>query len=277
MAQVDFTERSLKVMGKGNRQLVKYAPAWAFDALNAWLELRRSCLPAGQEDDHFLFNRIRRGNHITRDRITKHAIYFIATRLLREAGAGPTLVVSPLLALMRDQVAERVKVLRGLIEAAQAALTALDDEESALRQQAQQAIASIRAGFENMRLAAAADLAAATQRLNQEADAVAQRRKKALAEAEAERDTELAAAGVDPARVQKLTDEIASLAKSLDGISRNRHHVKAWREFQVGLLPALRSLCADDRDGAARRRGPPRARQRRHAAAPAIQVSGSGA
>jgi len=138
-----------------------------------------------------------------------------------------------------DQVAERVKVLRGLIEAAQAALTALDDEENALRQQAQQAIASIRAGFENMRLAATADLAAATQRLNQEADAVAQRRKNALAEAEAERDTELAAAGVDPARVQKLTEELSALAKSLDGISRNRHHVKAWREFQVGLLPAL--------------------------------------
>src|SRR5436305_14842436 len=35
----------------------------------------------------------------------KSAIYFIATRLLRDAGAGPTLVVSPLLALMRDQVA----------------------------------------------------------------------------------------------------------------------------------------------------------------------------
>jgi ATP-dependent DNA helicase RecQ len=35
----------------------------------------------------------------------KSAIYFISTRLLRDAGAGPTLVVSPLLALMRDQVA----------------------------------------------------------------------------------------------------------------------------------------------------------------------------
>jgi ATP-dependent DNA helicase RecQ len=34
----------------------------------------------------------------------KSAIYFIATRLLRDAGSGPTLVVSPLLALMRDQV-----------------------------------------------------------------------------------------------------------------------------------------------------------------------------
>lgn len=35
----------------------------------------------------------------------KSAIYFIAAKLLREAGGGPTLVVSPLLALMRDQVA----------------------------------------------------------------------------------------------------------------------------------------------------------------------------
>src|SRR5580693_1835573 len=35
----------------------------------------------------------------------KSAVYFVATRLLRDAGAGPTLVVSPLLALMRDQIA----------------------------------------------------------------------------------------------------------------------------------------------------------------------------
>ncbi|MFA9446710.1 ATP-dependent DNA helicase RecQ [Egicoccus sp. AB-alg6-2] len=35
----------------------------------------------------------------------KSAVYFIATRLLREQGAGPTLIVSPLLALMRDQLA----------------------------------------------------------------------------------------------------------------------------------------------------------------------------
>lgn len=35
----------------------------------------------------------------------KSAVYWIATRLLRRGGAGPTLVVSPLLALMRNQVA----------------------------------------------------------------------------------------------------------------------------------------------------------------------------
>ena len=35
----------------------------------------------------------------------KSAVYFVATSLLREAGAGPTLIVSPLLALMRNQIA----------------------------------------------------------------------------------------------------------------------------------------------------------------------------
>jgi ATP-dependent DNA helicase RecQ len=34
----------------------------------------------------------------------KSAVYFLATRLLRDRGAGPTLLVSPLLALMRNQV-----------------------------------------------------------------------------------------------------------------------------------------------------------------------------
>ena len=42
----------------------------------------------------------------------KSAVYFIATRLLRDRGLGPTLLVSPLLALMRNQIeaAERLGV-----------------------------------------------------------------------------------------------------------------------------------------------------------------------
>jgi ATP-dependent DNA helicase RecQ len=35
----------------------------------------------------------------------KSAVYFVATQLLRRRGAGPTVLVSPLLALMRDQIA----------------------------------------------------------------------------------------------------------------------------------------------------------------------------
>ena len=42
----------------------------------------------------------------------KSAVYFIATRMLRDRGLGPTLLVSPLLALMRNQIdaAERLGV-----------------------------------------------------------------------------------------------------------------------------------------------------------------------
>lgn len=42
----------------------------------------------------------------------KSFVYFIATKLMREAGAGPALLISPLLALMRNQItaAERIGV-----------------------------------------------------------------------------------------------------------------------------------------------------------------------
>lgn len=78
LAQINFDERSLRVIGKGNKELVKYAPDWAFAKLQAWLAFRREHLKEGEQDDSFLFNRIRRGSHITRERITKHAIYYIA-------------------------------------------------------------------------------------------------------------------------------------------------------------------------------------------------------
>ncbi|MFT4188656.1 MAG: DEAD/DEAH box helicase [Aeromicrobium sp.] len=52
----------------------------------------------------------------------KSAVYFIATALLRARGAGPTLLISPLLALMRDQVAaaERAGVRAVAINSANA-------------------------------------------------------------------------------------------------------------------------------------------------------------
>lgn len=78
LAQINFDQRSLRVIGKGNKELIKYAPDWAFAKLRAWLEFRREQLKEGEQDDTFLFNRIRRGSHITRERITKHAIYYIA-------------------------------------------------------------------------------------------------------------------------------------------------------------------------------------------------------
>ena len=41
---------------------------------------------------------------VQRTRWGKSAVYFVATALLRATGAGPTVIVSPLLSLMRNQV-----------------------------------------------------------------------------------------------------------------------------------------------------------------------------
>src|SRR5438552_392562 len=50
----------------------------------------------------------------------KSAVYFIATALLRARGSGPTVIVSPLLALMRNQIeaAERAGIRAGTINSA---------------------------------------------------------------------------------------------------------------------------------------------------------------
>ncbi len=47
---------------------------------------------------------------VARTGFGKSAVYFSATRMLRDRGWGPTVVVSPLLALMRDQVAAARKL-----------------------------------------------------------------------------------------------------------------------------------------------------------------------
>src|SRR5689334_18492636 len=61
--------------------------------------------PAQLEAIEAVVGRRQRTLVVQRTGFGKSAVYFIATKLLRDAGAGPTLVVSPLLALMRDQVA----------------------------------------------------------------------------------------------------------------------------------------------------------------------------
>ncbi|WP_051343440.1 RecQ family ATP-dependent DNA helicase [Pseudonocardia spinosispora] len=53
---------------------------------------------------HALVGERRRALVVQRTGWGKSAVYFVATSLLREAGAGPTVIVSPLLALMRNQI-----------------------------------------------------------------------------------------------------------------------------------------------------------------------------
>ena len=51
-----------------------------------------------------LVNRKERMLVVERTGWGKSMVYFLATRFLRKAGAGPTLIVSPLLALMNNQI-----------------------------------------------------------------------------------------------------------------------------------------------------------------------------
>src|SRR6267154_4451153 len=53
---------------------------------------------------HALVVERRRALVVQRTGWGKSAVYFVATALLRAAGSGPTVIVSPLLALMRNQV-----------------------------------------------------------------------------------------------------------------------------------------------------------------------------
>jgi ATP-dependent DNA helicase RecQ len=53
---------------------------------------------------HALVAEHRRALVVQRTGWGKSAVYFLATALLREQGAGPTVIVSPLLALMRNQI-----------------------------------------------------------------------------------------------------------------------------------------------------------------------------
>ncbi len=82
------------------------------DSRTAALAILRSLV--GRDDAEFhdgqfeaietLVDQRRRALVVQRTGWGKSAVYFVATLLLRRRGAGPTILVSPLLALMRDQV-----------------------------------------------------------------------------------------------------------------------------------------------------------------------------
>ena len=62
----------------------------------------------------------------------KSAVYFVATTLRRAAGAGPTVIVSPLLALMRDQIAAAARAGVRAVTMNSANATDWDDVRAAL-------------------------------------------------------------------------------------------------------------------------------------------------
>jgi ATP-dependent DNA helicase RecQ len=96
----------------------------------AALEILRTLVGTDAADFHdgqyeaieALVDQHRRALVVQRTGWGKSAVYFVATLLLRRQGAGPTILVSPLLALMRDQIAaaERAGVRAVAINSANA-------------------------------------------------------------------------------------------------------------------------------------------------------------
>ena len=77
-----------------------------------WPGRRRACArTSGRRSTRWSRER-RRALVVQRTGWGKSAVYFVATALLRAGGAGPTVIVSPLLALMRNQIeaAERAGI-----------------------------------------------------------------------------------------------------------------------------------------------------------------------
>ena len=90
-----------------------FSSARALALLRAGVGDPRARFRAGQEEAiRHVFQGSRRLLVVQKTGWGKSFVYFIATKLLREAGMGPALLVSPLLALMRNQIsaAERMGV-----------------------------------------------------------------------------------------------------------------------------------------------------------------------
>lgn len=92
---------------------MKYRQARALELLRVGSGLPDASFREGQEE---AIQHIVRGHGrllvVQKTGWGKSFVYFIATKLLREAGMGPALLISPLLALMRNQIAaaERMRV-----------------------------------------------------------------------------------------------------------------------------------------------------------------------
>ena len=113
-------------MGRGRVVGMEHSEPWRHDALAVLRRLTNNPeahFHAGQaEAIEALVAHRRRALVVQRTGWGKSAVYFISALLRRRAGAGPALIVSPLLALMRDQVAaaERAGVRAAAINSANA-------------------------------------------------------------------------------------------------------------------------------------------------------------
>lgn len=71
ISDIVTSERALRVLGKGNKERLAYMPAGTWHRLQVWIDEVRG------EQNGPLFNRIRRFDTLTNDRLTDQAVYHI--------------------------------------------------------------------------------------------------------------------------------------------------------------------------------------------------------
>jgi integrase/recombinase XerD len=80
LVDLNNTDHSIRVLGKGNKERMVYPPARAWEMLNEWLQDARGPIPGP------LFCRIRKGDSLTLDRLTDQAVYYVIQRMLLLTG-----------------------------------------------------------------------------------------------------------------------------------------------------------------------------------------------
>lgn len=136
----------------------------------------------------------------------------------------------------RDDCARRA---RSDLEKIAEKLAGLASEERALAHEAGRAAELLKADFAGQLQRLAAESKAARQALQaQRANAETQRDEQ-LERIKADVAREAEGRGVDPKRMQTLRDRIKVAGERLDAIGNNRHHVRAWREFQRTIVPRM--------------------------------------
>jgi len=80
LSDYDRKERSLKVLGKGNKERLAFLPDGAFRRLEVWVEEVRGDVPGP------LFSRVRRYDDLTYDRLSSQAVYHILNTRRVQAG-----------------------------------------------------------------------------------------------------------------------------------------------------------------------------------------------
>ena len=88
-----------------------YNPTRALELLRLGTQSPRTTFRDGQEDAiRHVVDGLGRLLVVQKTGWGKSFVYFIATKLLREQGAGPALLISPLLSLMRNQIAAAARM-----------------------------------------------------------------------------------------------------------------------------------------------------------------------